>query len=191
VLLSNSFGHTLLNNPLKETISTLLRNDHLRTNLYALTFRRACTPYPWTMHRYPPLSLLLPYHVQVLFCLRARFHFKFGDAIVFWFFGASESGGSKVYKAAHFSPSISLQNSFYITLKWIPSPTSPPLKFPPTTRVEVQEATLTVLLRNPRPLRPPPTWTAEDPVAMLTALLPKWRIRLVISSTFSSIVLFY
>ena len=102
--------------------------------------------------------------------------------LCFVFWGASESGGSKVFKAAHLSPSISLQNSFYIKLKWIPSLTSPPLKFPLIKTVEVQAAMLTALLRNPHPLRPLPTWTAEAPVAMLTALLPKWRIRVNILS---------
>jgi len=113
--------------------------------------------------------------------------FEFGDTIVFYVFSASDSGGTRRYKERYvfrhlfLSRTRSTSNSFYIKLKWIPSPTSPPLKFPPITRVEVQEATPTALLRNPRPLRTPPTWREEAPVAMLTALLPKWRIILPIS----------
>jgi hypothetical protein len=68
------------------------------------------------------------------------------------------------------SPELVLHHNI---LKWIPSPTSPPLKFPPIKMVEVPEAMLTALSPTPPPLRPPPTWTVEALEAMLTALLPK------------------
>ena len=35
----SSFGHTLVEQPLKETISILIRNYHLGAHLYALTLR--------------------------------------------------------------------------------------------------------------------------------------------------------
>jgi len=73
---------------------------------------------------------------------------------------------------AIFSPELVLHHS---KLKWIPSPTSPPLKSPPIAMVEVPEAMLTALSPTPPPLTPPPIWMAEAPEATLTALLPKWR----------------
>jgi len=73
--------------------------------------------------------------------------------------------------AIGFSPELVLHRN---TLKWIPSPTSLPLKFPPIKMVEVPEAMPTVLSPTPPPLRPPPTWTVEALEAMPTALLPKW-----------------
>jgi hypothetical protein len=69
-----------------------------------------------------------------------------------------------------FSPELVLHHN---KLKWIPSPTSSPLKSPPITMAEVPEATLTVLLPTPPPLMPPPIWRVEAPEATLTALSPK------------------
>ena len=138
--------------------------------------------HPWTMHRYSPLSLLLPISLCNIVSgySRARLISNPAMQLFFAFFVHRRVGDSKVYKAAHFSPSVSLQNSFYITLKWIPSLTSPPLKFPSITRVEEVQESLIALLRNPPLLRPPPTWkAAAEAPALLTALLPKWRIRVI------------
>jgi hypothetical protein len=69
-----------------------------------------------------------------------------------------------------FSPKLVLHHN---KLKWIPLPTSSPLKSLPITMAEVQEATLTVLLPTPAPLTPPPIWRVEALEAILTALSPK------------------